>query len=349
MKKTRIRIFSLLLTVTVLAGLLCPFAGAVEYKGVEPITVDATASLLIDMSTDQILHESNAEERRYPASITKVMTGLLTLEAISRGELTMDTVVTVSSDALTDITDDSSTANLMAGEEVTVHDLLYCLLVVSANEAANILAMTVSGDVPTFVDLMNRRAEELGMKNTHFANPHGLHHPDHYTTAYDIYLMCKEAMTHAPFREIVSTGQYTTAATNLSGPRTLYNTNALLARFKYAGYVYSGTIGIKTGSTPEAGYCLAAAVKKNGVTLVSVVLGCTNPENGTKVDRRQFAESRRLLDWGFTNFTSATLLNADTYLEEVPVSNSFEASHVVVRPVESVKQLIPGAFDPNKV
>lgn len=350
MKKTLIRAFSFLLTLSLLTGLLCPFAGAIEYEGVPPITIDSTASLLVDMETDQVLHEENADEVRYPASITKVMTALLTLEAVSRGELTMDTMITAAPEALTDISDDSSTANIVAGEEISVHDLLYCLLVVSANEAANILAMAVSGDIPTFVDLMNQRAQELGMENTHFVNPHGLHNADHYSTARDIYKMAKEAMTHAPFREIVSTGQYTTAATNKSEPRTLYNTNGLLARFKYAGYVYSGTIGIKTGSTPEAGYCLVAAAKKKGVTLVSVVLGCENHDLGNnKVERKQFSESSRLLDWGFTNFTSATLLNADTYLEEVPVRNSFQAAHVVLQPEKTVKSLIPGQFDEEKL
>lgn len=346
MKKTLIRAFSLLLLLSLLTGLCCPTAAALDYEGISPISINSTASLLVDMDNDQVLHAENADEKRYPASITKVMTALLTLEAIGRGELTMDTVVTVPAEALRDITDDSSTANLLAGEEMTVHDLLYCLLVVSANEAANVLAITVSGDIPTFVELMNQRAQELGMENTHFVNPHGLHNADHYSTASDIYLMAREAMTHAPFREIVSTGQYTTAATNLSEGRVLYNTNGLLARYKYAGYVYSGTIGIKTGSTPQAGYCLVSAAKKNGVTLASVVLGCENPSlGGNKVDRQQFTESIRLFDWGFENFSSATLLNADTYLEEVPVSSSFQSTHVVLKPKESVKALIPGKYD----
>ena len=349
MKKTLIRTFSLLLTLSLLTGLLCPFASALEYEGVEPITIDSTASLLVNLETDQVLHEENADEIRYPASITKIMTALLTLEAIGRGELTMDTMVTVSPVALMDITDDSSTANIVAGEQISIHDLLYCLMLASANEAANILAMAVAGDIPTFVERMNQRAQELGMENTHFMNPHGLHNSDHYSTAKDIYKMTKEAMTHAPFREIVSTGQYTTAATNLSEARTLYNTNGLLARYKFAGYLYSGTIGVKTGSTAEAGYCLVAAAKKNGITLVSVVLGCENPETNGKIQRKQFSESSRLLDWGFENFTSATLLNPDTYLEEVPVRNSFQATHVVIKPAESVESLIPGEYDPEKL
>ena len=216
MKKTLIRAISFFLTLSLLTGLLIPFASAIEYEGVESMTVDATAALLIDLDTDQVLYEQAADEQRYPASITKIMTALLTLEAIGRGELDLNTEITVDAAALADITEDSSTANLQAGEKITVKNLLYCLLLASANEAANVLAMAVSGDIPTFVELMNQRAQELGMAGTHFVNPHGLHNADHYSTARDIYRMSKQAMTHATFREIVSTGRYTVPATNLS-------------------------------------------------------------------------------------------------------------------------------------
>ena len=350
MKKTFIRALSFFLTLTLFTTALLPGAAAVEYPGIEPVTLEATASLLVDMDTGQVLHEVNADEMRYPASITKVMTALLVVEAVARGELSMDTVITVDAAALTDITDDSSTANIVAGEEITIQNLLYCLMVVSANEAANILAMAVSGDIPTFVELMNTRAQELGMEGTHFVNPHGLHNDDHYSTARDIYTMSKEAMTHATFRELVSTDTYTVPATNKSAERTLYNTNGLLTRFKYYGYVYPGTIGIKTGSTPEAGYCLVSAATRKGTTLCAVVLGCENPETGpNKVDRKQFTQSAKLLDWGYDNFSTATLLDADTYLEEMPVKFSADSSHVVVHPAESVRTLIPGQFDEAKL
>lgn len=331
-----------------LAGLLIPWAGAVTYKGVPEISLEAQSALLIDLDTEQVLYEQDANATRYPASITKIMTCLLTLEAIGRGELSMDTVVTISEDALADLSSDSSTANLKAGEEITVNDLLYCLMLSSANEAANALAIAVAGDIPSFVERMNQRAEELGMENTHFVNPHGLHDDDHYTTAWDIFQMAQEGMTHAPFREIVSTGRYETAATNMSDARILLNTNGLLARYKYPGYTYSGTIGIKTGSTGQAGYCLVTACKRKGHTLVAMVLGCENPTDkwGNPV-RKQFSESRRLLDWAFTNFSAASLLQADSYLQEIPVRNSFQASHVVLQPVESVKPLVPGEYDPE--
>ena len=350
MKHSFSRSAALCLVFLFLLGSSLPWAAAVEYKGVPDITIDAQSALLIDLDTDQLLMEQNADEMRYPASITKIMTCLLTLEAIGKGDLAMDTVVTIPEEALVDITDDSSTANLMAGEEITIKDLLYCLMLASANEAANALAISVAGDIPTFVARMNQKAEALGMTGTHFVNPHGLHDPDHYSTAWDIYRMAKEAMTHAPFREIVSTGRYSTAATNKSESRLLLNTNGLLARYKYPGHTYSGTIGIKTGSTGQAGYCLVAAAKRKGHTLVSVVLGAQNPpdKRGNPI-RMQFIESRRLLDWGFTSFSPASLLQADAYLQEVPVRNSFQAKHVVLQPVSSVKTLVPGEYDPQQL
>lgn len=351
MKKTLIRASSFLLTLSLLVSLLVPAASAINYEGVESITVDATAAFLIDLDTDQVLYEQEADQQRYPASITKIMTALLTLEAVGRGELDLSTEITVDAAALADITDDSSTVYLKAGEVITVENLLYCLLVSSANEASNILAMAVAGDIPTFVEQMNQRAQELGMTGTHFANPHGLHDPDHYSTAWDIYRMTKQAMTHSTFREIVSTAYYTVPATNLSAERDLINTNALLTSTKYPGYTYSGTIGVKTGSTGQAGFCLVAAAKKSGHTLVSVVLGAENPtdSNGNVTQRKQFSESRKLLDWGFTNFSAATLLDADTYLQEIPVRFSPSSSHVVLQPTRSVKVLVPGEYDAERL
>lgn len=348
MKKILTRVSSLCLVLSLLAGLFS-FASAIEPQNVPEISVNASAALLVDLNSGQVLYEQNADERRYPASTTKIMTALLTIEAIGRGELTLDTVITAPAAALHDITSDSSTANIVEGEQITVKNLLYCLMLPSANEAANIFAITLCGDIPTFVDRMNTRAQELGMANTHFANPHGLHNADHYTTARDLYTLAKQAMTHPTFQEIVSTGSYTIPATNLSEARVLFNTNALLTAKKYPGYTYSGTIGIKTGSTPEAGYCLVAAAKKSGRTLLSVVLGAQNPTSGNNVDRQQFSESKKLLEWGFTNFNTADLLNKDTYLQEIPLRFSLQASHVVLQPSQSISALIPGEFNEERL
>lgn len=351
MKKRRF--VPLLLLLCLLLQLLAPVAGAIEYPGVEPITIEGTAALLIDMGSDQVLYEQDADERRYPASITKVMTALLVLEAISRGELSLDTVVTVSEAALAELPADASNANprLAVGEQISVKDLLYCMMVRSANEAANVLAIAISGDINSFAERMNTRAQELGMEGTHFVNANGLHNPDHYSTARDIYRMCKEAMTHSIFQEIVATGQYQVPATNLTAPRTLYNTNGLLVRYFYPGYVYSGTIGIKTGHTGEAGYCLASAVSRKGHTLVAVVLGAETLENsaGVVTLRKQFSESVRLYDWAFDNFSVSTLVDADDWRKELPLRFSLQTAHVIVQPTESISALIPGEYDAEKL
>lgn len=352
MKKTLTRALSFLLLLVFLTTALAPAAGAIQYEGVPDLTLECTAAILMDMDNDQVLYEFNADERRYPASITKVMTALLVLEAISRGELSLDTMVTVPQAALDGIPSDASNAGIKVGEQMSVKDLLYCTMVRSANEAAAVLGITVSGDQERFAALMNQRAQELGMTGTHFVNANGLHNPDHYSTARDIYILCKEAMRHTLFREIVSTGQYTVQPTNLTeNKRTLYNTNGLLVSYSYAGYVYNGTIGIKTGTTPEAGYCLASAVTRKGHTLAAVVLGAETIETDTGIikERKQFSQSIKLYDWAFDNFTPTTLLDAANYREEVPARFSLQSDHIIIQPTESVTAFIPGEYDESQL
>ena len=182
MKKYRsIPAFFLLLSL--LTTLLTP---ALATEESDSFTVNAASALLLDADHDEVLYEQNADERRFPASITKVMTGLLTAEAIDRGELSLDTQVTLGDDLYTGIGEGGSTQDLKPGEVLTVRDLLNCALIPSANEACNALASLVAGSIPAFVDLMNQRAAELGMTGTHFVNPHGYHDDDHYTTARDV-------------------------------------------------------------------------------------------------------------------------------------------------------------------
>ena len=189
------RIFSVFLLSVLLATLfLTPQAYALE----EP-TLDARNALLMDETNGRMLYGKAEKEKAYPASITKIMTALLVLEAVDRGDLSASQPITASYEAANSIDEDSSTAGIEEGEVLTVEQLLYCLLIVSANEAANILAEAVSGSVTDFVALMNQRAAELGCEGTHFTNTNGLPDPDHYTTAWDIYLIAREAMKHDLF------------------------------------------------------------------------------------------------------------------------------------------------------
>lgn len=307
--------------------------------------VDATAALLVDADYNVVLYEFNAHEKRYPASITKVMTALLTLEAVDRGELSLSDMITAPEGIHNGLAADGSTQNIKSGEVMSLKDLLYCVLLPSANEACNVLAYAVAGGVDEFVALMNQRAAELGMTGTHFANTHGLHDDNHYTTAWDIWLMAHEAMKNETFREIVSTKEYYVPATNISDQRHFYNTNALLTALKYSGYVYQPAIGIKTGSTGEAGLCLVSAAEQDGRTLYCVVLGAElahQPDNSYK--RMNFVESSRLLKWGFDNFSYRTILESSDPVAQIEVTLS-DTDHVLVRPEGTLSALLPNDLD----
>ncbi len=339
------RLLSLLLLIPTLVSLLVLPAAALE----EP-ELQCGSAILVDANYGEVLYQKNGYDKAYPASITKVMTALLVMEAIESGKLTADTAVTASQTALAGLSVYGSTANIKVGETLSVEHLLYCLLLPSANEAANILAEAVDGDVATFVAHMNQRAQELGCRDTHFANPHGLHDPQHYTTAYDISLFMSAALKYDLFREIISTPSHTIPATNLSGERFFYNTNALISNLYYAGYVYNKCIGGKTGTTEEAGRCLAAAAESGETLLVSVVLGSgviTLPDGAQK--QGQFTESSKLLKWGFDNFERVTITKGSEPVDKVAVTLSRQADEVMVKPQGSIVRTLPKDLDPDSI
>ncbi len=339
MKKTRFLAF--LLTLSMLAAVLLPGSALAAE---ETFAVKARNALLVDADYGEVLFEQNAHDKAYPASITKVMTALLVLEAVNSKLVDLDAVVTVPEAAMEGLAADGSTQNIDPGEQMSVRNLLYCLMVASANEAANILAIYVSGSVSAFVEQMNQRAQELGCTGTHFTNPHGLHNDDHYTTAYDIYLMVQEALKDPLFQTIAGTKTYEVPATNLHDARKMTNTNRLISR---AEYLYEPCTGVKTGSTGEAGLCLVSSATKDGRTLIAVVLGASSVklENGN-TELQQFTESKRLLEHGFNDFSRKAILNTATLIREVPVTLSNEASTVVVHPAENMERYLPNGVDP---
>ena len=337
------RILSLFFALVIALSLTAP---ALALEDPQP---HAGAAIVVDGDHDEVLYDFNAHQKMYPASVTKIMTSLVVLDAVARGELSLDTPITASAQAVR-LPEGSSTAGIKAGEILTVEQLLYCDLIPSANEACNILAEAVGGSTEAFVERMNARAAQLGMTGTHFTNPHGLHDDDHYSTAYDIYLMAKAAMEYDTFRTIVSTPMYVLPATNLSGERTMYNTNSLLSNWYAIGYTYSKAIGIKTGYTEEAGRCLAsAAVDEQGRTFYCVVLGSEYAYNEAgEFIRYSFSESKRLLEWAFSNFRRTTLLDENTanIIREVPVTLS-ETDYVLALPVGDIEATMPIDYDPD--
>ena len=345
---------SLFLALLLVLPLTAPVALAAEGGSgsaiLDAMEVNAAAAVLVDPDTGEVLYEKNPHEQRYPASITKVMTCLLTLEAVDRGELTLEQTVTASQALHTGIGDNASTADIKAGEQLRIIDLLYAALIPSANEACNVLAEAVSGDVVTFVALMNQRAAELGMEDTHFANTHGYHDPNHYTSAWDIYLMCREAMQYETFRAIVGSIGYTMPATNLhEEPREVHATNALISNWRVRGYLYQYATGIKTGSTPEAGYCLAASATKEDRSLISVVLGCEREPGTSGSDGFiYFDETIRLFDWGFNNFSRQVMLDETKRdIPEVAVTLGRDTNYVTLEPQGEIEALLPKDVGPE--
>ena len=344
MKKRR------LLSLFLSFALLIPLFGLTQADAYEDFDLDAKAGLLIEAGTGEILYEKNAHQENYPASLTKVMVALLVFEAIDRGELSLTDSITATETAFDGLSSDGSTANIVPGETMTVEQLLNCMLIVSANEACNILGEHLSGSVEAFVARMNERASELGCEHTHFANATGLHDPQHYTTAWDLYLITREAMKHEKFMEICNSKSYTVPATNMTEkPRELHSTNFLISNWRARGYVYSDAQGIKTGSTPEAGYCLISSALRGSRHMISVVLGAERVtlEDGVTIQTRSFSETSRMFDWGFDNFIRRDILSSADPVCEVPVALSSETNYVVAHAAEDLSCLLPDNIEPS--
>ena len=274
------RMFCLLTALLLLAGIFPITIGAVE------LNVAGKSALLMDVTTGTVLYEKNPHETLAPASVTKVMTMLLIMEAIDSGKIGWNDVVTASEEAAAK---GGSQIYLKVGETMTVADMVKSIAVSSSNDCACAMAEHIAGSESAFVDKMNARASELGMKNTHFVNCTGLDDsPDakeHLTSAYDIALMSRELLKHHP-----DIKKYTTIwmDTVRDGTFGLSNTNKLV-RF------YNGATGLKTGFTSSAGYCLSASAQRDGMELVAVVMGCDTSQN-------RFAACKSMLDYGFANF-----------------------------------------------
>ena len=260
---------------------MCVVAGAKEETVAG--TISAKSAILMEISTGEVLMESNPDEKLSPASITKVMTILLTFEALESGHIKLEDRVTASRNASSK---GGSQIWLKEGEVMTVHELLKATVIASANDACTALGEYIAGDEASFVALMNKRAKELGMNNTCFENCSGLDDTvtNHYSTARDVATMSRELMKHEKVKE------YTTIWMDSlrDGDTQLVNTNKLI---RY----YDGATGLKTGTTSKAGYCVTATAERDGMGLVAVVLGSDN-------STERFEDAKKMLNWGFANY-----------------------------------------------
>ncbi len=340
------RFLSVFLLAVMMCSLLVPASAAQE-----DLNLFCTHAVLLDANHGEVLYDMKANERAYPASTTKVMTALLVMEAIQTGRLTSGTVITVNETAIQDIPGSYVVSGFKGGEEITVEELLYCLLLPSSCDASNILAEAVDGTVEDFVAHMNRRAGELGCEGTHFTNTYGRHNEEHYSTAYDLALIMRAALEHDLFRTIIKTASHTVPATNMAKERYFFNTNGLISNLYLEGYVYDKCIGGKTGNTDEAGRCLVAAAEDGDELLISVVLGSGPMEvpGEAKLKQGQLRESRRLLEYGFSNFHRVTITRGEEPVEKVKVTMSRQADEVNVKPQGSITRTLPKTMDMDDI
>lgn len=251
----------------------------------QPVLLKTKSAILIEQTTGKVLFESNPHEKLAPASVTKIMTEILVLEAIENKQISMNDKVTCSEHAASM---GGSDIWLEPNEVMTVRDLFKAMAINSANDAAVALAEKVSGTEQAFVNLMNARAKELGMNDTNFVNANGLDAEGHVTSAYDVAIMSKELLKHQQIFAYCTVWMDTLR----DGKTALYNTNKLI-RF------YNGANGLKTGSTGTAGYCISASALRSNMQLIAVVMGCDSSDN-------RFNTAKNLLDYGFTNWAAAT-------------------------------------------
>lgn len=316
-----------------------------DYAVDDTYYVRAKASALIDLDAGALLYGGNIDAQIYPASLTKIMTCMIALE---RGNL--DDILTVSESSQQDLVVGGSTANLKVGEQISLRELLYCVMVSSANEACNVVAEYISGSISGFVALMNEYAAALGMTSTHYANTHGLHSDEHYTTVRDLSTLVRWAWQHELFREFSTVTKHVVPATNLSEERELHTTNYLTSGLVVGKYYYEKAAGIKTGFTSKAGGCLISTAQDGDKHLLSIVVGCDTIENddGTTTDER-FTETKKLLEYGLNHFSLVQVLSDTTMAGMPEVLYAEGRGSVVVRAKDNISVLLPDGFDVSKI
>lgn len=301
---------------------------------------EAASILLYEMNSDTMVYAKNIDGMRYPASLTKVMTCLLALEM---GNL--EDTVTVSKAAISGLHPNGSSSGLIAGEMLSLEQLLYCLMIQSANDAAPVIAEHIAGSELAFVALMNKKATELGCTNTHFANTHGLHNDNHYTTARDMAKIMSAALEHKKFLEIYSTPRYELPPTNLHDKRVMLTTNYLVDTSVTATYYDKRVVGGKTGFTTPAGRCVMFTAEEGNLRYLCVVMGADNIVTEETTIYGSFQVASKVLDLGFNYYTFAEILSP--YAPEIQVPVSGAAEDAVLVPIETVTALLPDNYDPR--
>ena len=336
------RILPLLMALSILCPAFSAFAEEVPTteNTQTPPAVTAETAILMDAASGEVLYNKNADQKMYPASITKLMTILLALE---HGELTDE--ITFSHNAVYSIEQGSAHIAIQEGETLTMEQVLRAIILRSANEASNGVAEYVDGSVDAFTEHMTERARELGAKNTNFVTANGLHDENHYTTAYDMALIAKELLTHDAYRSMMSETYFEIQPTNkqeevryLHGQHQMLNSNSL--------YYYEDAIGGKTGFTSEALNTLVTYAKRDGMELIAVVMKCNGADH--------YTDTAALFDYGFANYESVKLFSVNECTATITVTEEYknkivERGSISIAPAEDVYHVLPKGTDASSV
>ncbi|HCC00306.1 MAG TPA: hypothetical protein DEP42_03685 [Ruminococcaceae bacterium] len=304
----------------------------------EPATpVSSNAVYLVNSDTGSVIYEKNATQKIYPASITKLTTSLVVMDKYANS---LDTVITVTKEDLATIAGTgSSVLGLKVGEQISVRQLLHGMLIKSGNDCAVVLARATSGSIPNFVSAMNAKAKKLGATHTHYANPDGLHDPNHYTTAADVYKIAHTFMSSDFLADVVDTPSYTVPATNVTPAVKIQNTNSLIVGG--SPYYLSDVKGIKTGTTTEAGACLVSIAQRKALTYYAIVMGGTETTAGSTVNNTAFADTKALYQWVLKDFKMRQLLDTTTPQEQVPLQYASKQKNITLVPEKQFNSLLP--------
>ncbi len=296
---------------------------------------------LYNFENDKVLFEYDASERVYPASTVKIMTAIVAFEVF---EGALDSPITVTSAMLNEVS--GNNIGFYEGEVVTVEQMLNCMLINSANDAAIILAHACAGDTETFVGMMNDKATELGAYDTYYTNPTGMHNSAMMTTARDTAEIAKYAYSIPGFIEITSTPKYVMEETNRCDFRNIYNRNCMISKYYSVNYYYSGAVGMNAGATQQGGYALCAVAEdaEDNLTYLAVVLGA----DGEDETYYNYINAERMLDWAFASYGYAKVLTTSQMICEIDVNLSSTLDYVTLVPEREISVYLPASVDLTK-
>lgn len=334
------KFFKFIISFILIFAIFCCSISATAFQ-ISGFELNAEGAMLLSLDTDEVIFSKNADNKMYPASITKLLVAAVVLDNCQNldGE-----IITMTKEANNEILGTgASVIGLKIGEELTVRQALYCLLISSGGDVAYAIAHHFGGNTEGFMTMMNQKAKEIGMQYSSFGNPVGLHDDSTYTTPRDVSMLAKYVLKYDVILEITSLARYQLPATNMSNIRYLSTTNFLID--PNTNYFYKYAKGLKTGFTDEAGRCVVSTASYNGYNYLCVIMKCDS-KGGV---RNEFLDSRNLYRWAFNNFEFKSVLDITKPVAEIPVDLSLESDYISLYPEKSITSILPTKADESTI